>query len=259
MNWLRLFFFIFILHVEFCSSARIVAFFTVATKTHKLAAMPILEALADAGHQVTVISPFNTPKFRNVDEIVLSGAESIILDNDINWFQVQQMNPITQLATLLYSSREMFTQTYAELIREMVFPIIDHLKMPYILLCSMPNLGGLYPTIGTSNEYASVPAGLTDSTDTMSFFERFANMISLEVFIAIQDHYIVSMLDDLVHQDFPETRSIKEIAKDVSLIVVNRHPSFVFPRSLPPSVIPVSYLHTRPAKQLPKVISLIFI
>jgi len=223
-----------------------VAFFTVATKTHKLAAMPILEALAEAGHQVTVISPFNTPKFQNVEEIVLSGAESIILDNDINWFQVQQMNPITQLATLLYSSREMFTQTYAELIRdervqriikerqvdlilsdgffnEMVFPIIDHLKVPYILLCSMPNLGGLYPTIGTSNEYASVPAGLTDSTDTMSFFERFANMISLEVFIAIQDHYIVSMLDDLVHQDFPDTRSIKEIAKDVSLIVVNRH------------------------------------
>jgi len=80
--------------------------------------MPILEALADAGHQVTVISPFHTPKYRNVEEIVLAGAEPMILNNNIDWFEIQQQNQLTQLGTLLYSIREMFSNTYKELIQD---------------------------------------------------------------------------------------------------------------------------------------------
>jgi len=132
------------------------------------------------------------------------------------------------------------------------------MKVPFVFLCSMPHLLGLYRTIGTSNDYAFVPAGLTDSVGEMNFFERLANMISVEFFLAMQDFFINRMMEDLVRQDFPNSRPIKEIAKDVSLIITNSHPSFAFPRSLPPSVIPVSYTHTRPAQELSEVIFFFF-
>lgn len=260
-----------------CSQgARIVAFFTVGTASHKMTTMPILEALAERGHQVTVVSSFQTEPTKNVKEIVLASATKNVEENDFNWFEVQKQSSIFQLGSLVYSAREMFTQTYSELMadervkqimrerqvdliisdgfsNEMVFPIIDHLKVPYVLACSMPNLAGLYRTIGAYDHYATVPVGLTDCTEEMSFFERLGNIISLEYFLAVQNYFVIDRLEELARRDFPDGRPIREIAKDVSLIVVNTHPSFAFQRPLPPSVIPASYLHTRPAHPLPEV------
>ena len=235
---------------------------------------------AQRGHQITVVSPFKPTKLiPNVEEIVLTGATDLIEENGFNWFEIQSRSPLVQLSSLLYEARHMFQHTYAELManervqqiikerqvdlvfsdgffNEMVYPIIDHLGVTFVFYCSMPNLGRLYRTIKAYDDYASVPVGLTDSDEQMSFLERLGNVLSLEGFGLVQDFTIISMLDELVHKDFPNTRPISEIVKDVSLIMVNSHPFIAWTRSLPPSVIPVSYLHTRPAQPLSEVLNL---
>lgn len=51
----------------------------------------------------------------------------------------------------------------------------------------------------------------------------------------------------------PEARPLSEIKRDASLLLLNSGPITSWPRQLPPSVLPIGALHTKPAKQLPEV------
>lgn len=50
----------------------------------------------------------------------------------------------------------------------------------------------------------------------------------------------------------PECPSLLELEKTISLVFINSHPSFNYPRTLPPQVIEIGGLHCRPPKPLPE-------
>ena len=247
----------------------------VCSKSHKISFMPIIEALAEKGHQVTVVTPFppdNTIK--NVREVVIEN--NIFTEMEINWFQMSQEGFFDFFARTIKMFRMTMTIGYQQFVRneeiqeiiqsrdvdlvivdailnDFVLQIVDHLNVPYIFYSSAASVPWVMNAISAPLEYATVPDGLGDSGSEMTFMERLSNMLSSELFLLVRKIFWLHVLDEIAIHDFPNTRTIAEIERDSQLCILNSHPATAWTRPLPQNVIPIPALHTRPTKPLPQV------
>lgn len=108
--------------------------------------------------------------------------------------------------------------------------------------------------MGVSMDYASIPTITTEFDDQMSFMHRVTNAVQSEMVTLFTEIFALRSLEERIRRDIPGARSLLELRGEASLLMINSDPITYWPRSLPPSVIPIGALHTRPAKSLPKVI-----
>lgn len=259
----------------FSHADRILMLAPVCSKSHKISFMPIIEALAEKGHQVTVVTPFSPEnQIENVREIVV--GNNIFTGMDINWFQMSREGFFEFFGRTIKMFRMTMTIGYEQLVsnkdiqeiiqsrdvdlvivdailNDFVLPLVDHLNVPYIFYSSAASVPWVMDAINAPLQYATVPGGLGDSGSEMSFMERLANMLSSELFLLVRKIFWLHALDDRAIKDFPNTRTIAEIERDSQLCILNSHPATAWTRPLPQNVIPIPALHTRPAKPLPQV------
>ena len=268
----------FLLTLHFTSAAKIVVIYSVGSKSHFFGVKPAIEELAERGHEITLFTPFKGigNGIENVREILLpetlNALEKEVL---IDWFAMQKegkLQMFTMFSLMAQFMRrgaretlqhEEFRRVIAEkdvdlfivdaFGNEYVYPVIDLIGVPYVTHLSASPIPMLLTALGGPGEYASVPATFTDFTDNMSFFQRMQNFLLCQVFQLIRDLYWVPLMDGIVKEEFPQAKSINEVLSSVSLAIANSHPTTTFPRSLPPTVIPIGALHTRPARELPQV------
>lgn len=75
-------------------SARVLVMFIAPMKSHKFALMPILEELAQRGHQITVVSPYKSPKeVQNIHDIVLNEIDELAEEVNVDWFAMPKAGP----------------------------------------------------------------------------------------------------------------------------------------------------------------------
>jgi glucuronosyltransferase len=108
--------------------------------------------------------------------------------------------------------------------------------------------------MGVSMDYASLPQITTEFDNQMSFIERVINVVQSEMITLFTQQFVVRALEERIRRDIPGARSLTELRGEASLLLLNSDPITYWPRSLPPSVIGIGALHTRPAKPLPEVI-----
>lgn len=259
-------------------SARIVVVYAICSKSHMFAAMPAVEELAKRGHQVTVFTPFKgiSKNVVNGKEIFLSEAAKAIEDNDVDWFEMQKAGAF-QIFTLLPKMKEWSVrgaegffrhQEFMRIVKdrdadlfivdglfhEFLYPVFDQIGIPFVTHFPASPFPSILTAMGAPADYASVPTTLTEYDDKMTLPQRIFNALSSEAFEFIRKVYIMASIEEMVQKQFPGAKSIAEAAGDASISIVNSHPAVAYPRSLPPTIIPVGALHTRPAKQLPKVL-----
>ena len=264
--------------VSGCFGHRILYMGVVGSKSHKINYMPMAEALAAKGHHVTVVTPFSKLETReNVHEI---NVPDLGTELQIDWFQVQQ-DGRRAIQNVIYILSAMSTRGYDILMankefrkivdersvdlvivdsvaNDFVLPIVDSLKVPYVIYSPASALTSTLDGMGIPMEYASVPAGILDFTSDMNFFQRLVNVVATESFSALSSLYLDRIVDEHVKKDFPQARPLAEIKRDASLCLINHPWVTAYPRPLPPGVVPIGPLHVRPAKQLPQVILIIF-
>lgn len=238
--------------------------------------MPIVEELAQRGHQITIISQFQPSKsVDNIQEIVLNELKDSKEFEEINWFDMQTKAIPAQVLDTVRNLQGMIATGYDALMNHEPFrailrqrnidlvlydglfndyiPIIcDYLKVPCVLHSSSSGFRAS-KAMGVSMDYASVPFSLNDLGNQMSFFQRVENFVSAEVILQVYRFTVIRMLEEKIARDFPNSRPIEELDKETSLAFLNIHPATSWVRSLPPTVIPIGALHTRPAKLLPLV------
>ena len=136
-----------------CHAERILFLAPVATKSHKNAFMPILEALAERGHQVTLVSTFESKKqVKNIREIVVEDSYN---DRDFDWLDRGSQGPWAALVGIINDFRSFNTGGYKNImanddfhdvlrsknvdlaiidatVNDFCYPIIDYLKVPFI-------------------------------------------------------------------------------------------------------------------------------
>ena len=271
-------FYLFILFFNSCVSERILAIFPAAFKSHHNCGTAIVEALAERGHNITFISPFQLDEpVKNVKEIVLKGIIKTFENQEpIDWFAVQREGkfnqirrmivPMAQLVKVAYHEmmdnaefRTILEERNADLIlfdpffSEFIYTFYDQLKVPMVSYTPISGFPMTMASMGAAMDYAIVPGLLTDFDDHMSFFQRIFNMLLSEIVIRDYQRDVISVFEDMVRKDFPDVRPFSEIEKEISLCLMNQDPSTQWPRALPPKVIPIGAVHARQAKSLPKV------
>jgi len=238
--------------------------------------MPIVEALAAKGHQLTVVTPFQPKtKVENITEIVIPdflGSKEMSVD----WFNFQGKNPVMGVVSLFQSFRITQTAAYKSLtadkefrrivstrdvdlvivlavLNDFTLPIIDYLGVPFIFYSATISVPWLMSSMNAPQEYAYVPAFGTDFISRMSFKERMKNMVVNELTLLLRPIGLFWTLDDMVRQDFPGVLPISQIERNAELLMVNFHPSIGWNRPFPPTIIPIPAPHIRPVNPPPKV------
>lgn len=255
---------------------RILVLAPACSKSHKFSIMPIAEALAERGHDVTVISPFQPKKVvPNLTEIVLGGSAF----EETDWFGnvLHKKSPSDVLNNFietfirvgyagydLLMANEQFQHIFQNrlvdlvivdaILNDFTLPIIDSLKVPYIYYSPASGTPWTFAAMNVDPHYATVSGG-GDFSNPMSFSERAINLVSTELFLAARRRLLLSKLDEKVRPDFPNARPIAAIEKDAQLCIINYHPTTAYIRPLPPTIIPIGALHVTLAKPLPAVLN----
>lgn len=261
------------------SGARILVLLPMGSHSHKLALMPVIEELAERGHNITIFSGYKSPKsVDNIREFQLTSVDFLLEQAKYDWFKINQ-DSLAQLTTtmkalpatvkfgfdqlikheqlqLIIKERSVDLVIVDAIVSEFTLPIIEHLGVPFIFHCSslgIPLAVSALEAMGVEMDYASIPFPLTGFDDQMTFCQRLINIRMAHTFRSMRQSHVFDVIDSYDKKIFPNARPSAEMMKRASLVLVNSHPTTDWPRSLPPSVIPIGAPHAGPIKELPQV------
>ena len=257
-----------------CLASRILVLSPMGTKSHAYGFLPLVEALAERGHQMTLVTahPHKT-KSPNIRSIVLYNLEEQV---EKEWFFFKREDPVSGMTIAIKEFQKAVQQGYPtfmankdlqEIIRtksvdlvildaifnDFTLPIIDHLGVPFIYHSPGAGTPWTLAAMQVDQQFASVPMAVHDFKTPMNFPERLINTISTAIFLLSRKIFVLWMVDDYVKKDFPGSRPTELIERDAALCLANIDSATAWPRSLPPTVIPIGPMHCRPAQPLPKV------
>lgn len=244
--------------------------------------VPLVKELVKRGHHVTIIT--NYPLVEEIQ--LMENVRGIILEDlliHLNSSKVFDMlltssgrldllqETVNSLLDMPIMATDKMYRTIAvqTLIREEHFdlviisqwlliaslPMAWHFKAPIIAISPNGIDPGLATVLGDGGHYSYVPFFLTSFSDQMTFSQRFINLVASEFWDFILNRYPRSTVLSIVRKEIlPDCPPLEEIEKNISLVFTNTHPTFSYPRALPPQVIEIGGTQCRPVRPLPQVI-----
>ncbi|XP_070496887.1 UDP-glucosyltransferase 2-like [Chironomus tepperi] len=261
---------------ESTNGHRILGLFPHPGYSHFKFFQPIMMALADAGHDVTVVSQFpNKEPHENYKDELLNdiggGMLNVISldmfkkENTFNHFwEFFVLKKYAQDACehALNSSaiknifnqgrREPFDLIIVEMFNtDCMLGVAEKLKAPIIGLSSCNIMPWHATKIGLPYEPGFLPTTFLGHSDHMTFGERLSNWLTLIYMNVMYKTYIQSAdnayLKSRFGDDFPKT---SELIKKVSMVFVNQHYSLNGAKHLSPNVIELGGVHIGKPKTL---------
>ncbi|XP_059619400.1 UDP-glycosyltransferase UGT5-like [Phlebotomus argentipes] len=253
-----------VIYLHVASSFRILGLFPHAGESHYQIFQPIMKALVEAGHEVTVLSHF--PERSNntglrvllIDEQQKSSLLNFI---DLSLFEnrrpynhfleffmlhewgVESCRKALGSAALqnLLTSGETFDLIIAEIFNtDCMLAVAHKLNVPVIGLSSCTLQPWHLDRVGIPNLPSYVPALFMPYSEEMSFSQRLANWITLQSFKLgyrlFNDRVANNLVEEYLGPGIPD---VGELALKTSLVMVNTHYSLSGTKPLPPSVIEV--------------------
>ncbi|XP_066142481.1 UDP-glucosyltransferase 2-like [Euwallacea fornicatus] len=271
--------------VSRAKGANILGVFPVSGKSVNILYNKLMKGLADAGHNVTVISAHNNKlpvlngTYRDVvltgfiedyDKMVDSfladeeqlGQESFtlwesLMYNDLFLPIYNKTLHHPNVRALLKSNQTFDLVIMEHLWSESIMAFPAYYNCPSVMFTSM---GGINPwvneIVGNHMPISYVPHTwmIGDFTGGMSLYQRFQNLVTY-LFDAIIIHYFeIPAQDQIVKLAFPD-KSIPSLAQmfhTPSLLLLGTHSSLRQAAPLVPNVIEIGGFHIDPPKKLPK-------
>lgn len=269
-------------------SHRVLGLFIHKIRSHFDVFYPIMNGLAENGHNVTVLSFFSKAEqsHANYNEIILNyntaaavtkGAvdrtkiPSTRVDPSNNIFsylyemiQLKKWGEHTCAMTLNSSmldnllaihQREPFDLVVTELfITDCMLGVIANMAVPYVGISSCNLFSWLYDRVSQPVIPSYISSPSFGFTENMQFHQRLLNWIGT-IGNQIIWHYRRHNENLLLRQKFGDTSPDTEtIAKNVSLILVNQHYASSFVQPMMRKVVEIGGIHIGEEKPLPQVI-----
>ncbi|KAG5883245.1 hypothetical protein JTB14_000034 [Gonioctena quinquepunctata] len=262
--------------VEFNDGARILGVFPIPARSHYIVDSALMRGLAEAGHDVTLISPFSEkvpPKNGSWREIILEGVfedQQKIMDtrnpflnpNDnkflATFFMNSMGNRVTQqtlqclaVQELLKSDEVFDAVIVGHFLDDGIFAFATHFNAHLILLSAIganfwnnnlvgnPALPSFYPEIMLNYQLKMTLCERVKNT-----LYRIWNYINLNfIFYPSQNQ--------IIREYFPNPIDLEDSLSNVSLVLLNSHVSFSKPQVHVPNMIEIGGFHIKPTKKLP--------
>ncbi|XP_001663064.2 UDP-glucuronosyltransferase 2B18-like [Aedes aegypti] len=264
----------------FVSGANILILSGVPSPSHSIWLRPLMNGLAERGHNVTVVSPDiekNPPK--NVTYIHLENIYDEMYNTSnrqmLDFFEMHK-SPMSILRMLdeftivcckagikskgfkqlmsypenfkfdLFMSDYMFGPCFASLL------MYRFGNPPYIPVAPYNALATSAPLIGSYAYSGSIPNHSYDVQESMNFWERLQNWYYDLYEIIMKDIYLYPESDAILKQVFPNAPRTKDLQSSIRLLFINNNPLIQYKEPQMPNVIPVGGMQIRKAKPLPE-------
>lgn len=199
MNFLSVLFLLSLYLSNLVDSAKILSIFHTPSKSHWILGQNLLKNLANAGHEITVISPFplkNPPKnYRDISTVEILDVYKPQMDQfmfgEMNMNLHQKMSQMLVIchnmtySTLIHpnvvkliESGEKFDLIFMEIFLNDVFIGFSHLfNAPVVGMSTMGATSWISELTGNPLPYSYVPHMMSGYTDKMGYIERAANAL----------------------------------------------------------------------------------
>ena len=261
---------------RFSSSERILFLFPFASKSHRNVFDPLINALADRGHEMTVVTPFASKNLHiNVEEVIPLPADNFPLVQFQDPFamrkagkfssMIMNMDKIFADCNTVYENpdfQKTINQKYDLVIMNAFVNtcfdgVLHKIGAPHILISTMAAPSFITRFTGNHLPSSFVPNPFFSESDRMNFRQRLFNWFVDIFFPVLFENYYMPKLEVLYRNHLgQETPGIHEIHREnLSLILMNSHFSMNYPRPNFPDNIEVGGMHCRPAEPLPAVMN----
>ncbi|XP_059616144.1 UDP-glycosyltransferase UGT5-like [Phlebotomus argentipes] len=263
-----------VLSASNASGYNILGVFHTTGKSHYILAVALMKGLAEAGHNVTMVSPFKLDvPVKNMREIVLDLPPAhkfskllyhqsqtkifeqleTVLQFGLNFTDDALMDPSFQE---LLKSGEKFDVAIVELfLSEALLGIGKVFDAPMIGFCSFGASKWSTDLNGSPSPLSYVPHTQFTFTDRMTFLQRMANtMLSIfeKVYLDINYNY---RQEALYNKHFTDPKPDFDYLKrtSLSMVLLNAHFSMNYPRPYLPNMVEIGGFHIKnKPKPLPK-------
>ncbi|XP_055839618.1 UDP-glycosyltransferase UGT5-like [Episyrphus balteatus] len=227
---------------------------------------PIMRGLAEAGHNVTVISHFpNKKPMENYTDLGLPPVDLYVNVVDLKdiekrvfhtpfhiFFSLNQWGEEACRNTFESDALEQVINgnTQYDLIimeqfnTDCLMGVAHVLKVPVVALSSCPLLPWHYERVGNPIIPSYIPALFLGQSENIDFLHRIGNWFIYHGFNFLYNHYSHKLATELIRQRFgqhmPETR---DLVMNTSVFFVNQHYSLSGAKPLSPAVIELGGIH----------------
>lgn len=254
-----------IIFVQRGNGARILGIFPLNSKSHFAMFEEMMKSLAEKGHQVDVVSHFPQKKlYPNYADLSLAGPVQVPAVNityqfmqsisgasskdfiDKTGTEVCDMLALPQLQKLILNPPN--DPPYDLVIVELFYANCylafgRHLNVPVVAITSSPILPYANEPLGNPLNTAYVSEIEDGSISHMNFWQRLRNTIKTWK-IYYESRYYTEIQDDVVKKYFgPEMPGIRQLEREISLLLVNSHHTLNGIRPMTPAVVEVGGLH----------------
>ncbi|XP_023702334.1 UDP-glucuronosyltransferase 2B31 isoform X3 [Cryptotermes secundus] len=274
-TWLSLLF-LFGWKTDDISAAKILGLMPTPSPSHHIWNRALMLALAERGHEVTVISPDpEKHPVANYTDIVIEEAYERINDSGFNyesmstqtfiensliWFQWGQDACEFGIASkgakklMALQGKETFDVIIIDLgVEECFLGFVPLFNNPPVIAITAYGSPPWFNTIVGNPQILSFTSSyILPFTDHMTFLQRMVNFVLHNVIVYYRTFHHLPNMDNIAQKYFGNSAPLpSEIEKNISLVMVNTHFSVDFPRPLVPAMIPVGGMHIKPGKELP--------
>jgi glucuronosyltransferase len=236
-----------------------------------------MKALVARGHELVVVSRFpQTQPILNYTDIVL--------ENSLNWSSSRSglsvkdalsiRNPILNVLGMakigaatcervlsdpsvkkLINSDEKFDVVVNDIfLTDCFLPFAYKFGASSVCVSSSVLMPWANDRMGNPDNPSYIPNLFTSYSDRMNFVERIVNAVTMVLYKVMYHVLSDSPSQLLVRQHFGEdTPDLADLARNVSLVLVNSHFSLNAPRPLVPGVVEIGGMHIPKPKPLPQV------
>ncbi|XP_049305189.1 UDP-glycosyltransferase UGT5 isoform X4 [Bactrocera dorsalis] len=255
-------------------SAKILAIFPFTGPSQYICVQLYLKSLAARGHEITSISAFpqKTP-LKNFRDITLKDEYKDHDEFIITAIEEMSATKLTQLRTLfdysimgslpvlkneefqqLLRSDEHFDLIIIEVFcQDSLYALGEHFKAPMIGVSTFGADVIVDQLVDNVSPLAYVPAPSGTNLDVMNFWQRLDNLYTNTMELLYTHLVIIPEQQRQYEKYFPNaTLRLTDVRRDFSLLLLNQHYSFSWPRPLVPNAIEVAGMHVEnKPKKLP--------
>ncbi|XP_018008568.1 UDP-glycosyltransferase UGT5 isoform X2 [Hyalella azteca] len=238
--------------------------------SHVKIILTVATALADRGHQISVIGGSLATQHPNITYLYNPDFSEAIKKYKYfdtagdGWKHIEHTrNLIASAFESAYASEE-FMDVYRRR-KEFDLMVVDHLALiglapflhesPFIIYCTTMLNPLQSANIGNIHSPAVLSSSVTDYRQPYSALDRLRNLFATLAFAVIWSIILRSKVDsEVISKRFPDVPSSYELEKNASLTLINTHFSLDGPIPLLPNQVMVAGMLLRPERPLPEKI-----
>jgi len=269
--------------ISYCQGANILFYFALSTYSHRITVWPLVEAMVDRGHSVTFLQPAKNkspnPKVKEINPSISADDLTGNSTAELDMLQMRLNTGANGAFVLTYKLPFLGASMCEHLLNEpSIIKWISESHFDLVVVDGLYNdcgYGLAYKwkaktiIFGTTSVFEWWPDSFGFPAETnwissihmglsmpLSFTGRLLSTLASMYFRFTKIGIIHPKIEGMLREKLkiPDMPALASLESNISLILMNSHPSEELPRSLPPMVISVGGMHiTNKTKPMTKV------